>query len=364
MRVVVVGASGNVGTAVLRRLAEQPEVDEVTGIARRHPGNGRHAGPPYAGVTWYPIDVGGRGAVDALTNAFAGSSAVIHLAWQIQPSHDRARIRRTNVQGTANVAQAALRASVPSLVVASSIGAYAPGPKDEPVDEQWPTTGVRGSTYSRDKADVEAMLTELEDSNPELRVVRIRPALVFQPAAAAEIARLFFGPLVPLSLLRFGRIPVLPAGPRLRVQAVHADDVAEAYVRAALSDVRGAFNIAAAEPPLDARSVAGRFHTRAVPVPVDLLRLIAEVTWHARLQPTEPGWVRLLAGAPTMSCQRAETELGWRPLTNALDAFTALIEAMAEGTGADSAPLRPRSSVTDRLAGLLTGRLPGHGNPY
>ena len=56
-------------------------------------------------------------------------------------------------------AQAAVRASVPALVVASSVGAYAPGPKDERVGEDWPVTGVPGSSYSRDKADVEALRT-------------------------------------------------------------------------------------------------------------------------------------------------------------------------------------------------------------
>ena len=37
MRVVVVGASGNVGTAVLRRLSAEPSVDTVVGVARRPP---------------------------------------------------------------------------------------------------------------------------------------------------------------------------------------------------------------------------------------------------------------------------------------------------------------------------------------
>ncbi len=37
MRVVVVGASGNVGTAVLRRLAEEPVVTSVVAVARRVP---------------------------------------------------------------------------------------------------------------------------------------------------------------------------------------------------------------------------------------------------------------------------------------------------------------------------------------
>src|SRR2546421_121342 len=147
MRVVVVGASGNVGTAVLRRLAREDRVDAVTGVARRVPGGA--PGEPYDGGEWHAVDVGADGAVGALTDVFAGAGAVIHLAWQIQPSHDRAAIRATNVTGTAHVAQAAVRASVPALVVASSVGAYAPGPKDERGGEDWPVAGGPRASYRR-----------------------------------------------------------------------------------------------------------------------------------------------------------------------------------------------------------------------
>jgi UDP-glucose 4-epimerase len=358
---VVVGASGNVGTAVLRRLAGEPRVEEITGVARRVPP--ASAGPPYAGVRWRSIDVARQESVAELAACFAGADAVIHLAWQIQPSHDRARIRRTNVDGTGHVAQATVRAGVPALVVASSIGAYAPGSKDRPVSEEWPVTGIPGSTYSRDKADTEALLDQVQLAHPQLRLVRLRPGLTFQRSAASQIARYFAGPLAPLSLLRIGRLPAVPSGQRLRTQAVHADDVADAYVRAVLSDARGAFNIAA-EPVLDAASVTARFGGRAIPVPPALLRAGAALTWYARLQPVEPGWVDLAAASPVMSTRRAESELGWRPRTNALDALAELFEGMSHRTGASTAALRPRPAATLRLTRMLGGRLPGHGDPY
>ena len=37
MRIVVIGATGNVGTALLRRLQAAPEVDSVVGISRHGP---------------------------------------------------------------------------------------------------------------------------------------------------------------------------------------------------------------------------------------------------------------------------------------------------------------------------------------
>ena len=55
-----------------------------------------------------------------------------------------------------------------------------PGPKHERVDESWPRNGVRTSFYGRHKAEAEWRLDAVESANPELRVVRIRPGLVFQ----------------------------------------------------------------------------------------------------------------------------------------------------------------------------------------
>ena len=53
MRIVVTGATGNVGSAVLTRLHEAPEVDSIVGIARRGP---EQSIEPYAEVAWHSIE--------------------------------------------------------------------------------------------------------------------------------------------------------------------------------------------------------------------------------------------------------------------------------------------------------------------
>jgi nucleoside-diphosphate-sugar epimerase len=360
MRIVIVGASGNAGTALLRRLRREPDVDLV-GVARRPPGP--DAGPPYDVVEWHAQDIGAEDAPARLAEIFAGAAAVVHLAWQIQPSHDREVLRRTNVGGSRAVIDAVVRAGVPALVYASSVGAYAPGPKDRFVDESWPVTGVPESSYSRDKAAVEALLDEAGADHPSLRVVRLRPGLNFQRAAGTEIARYFLGPLVPVGLLRFGRLPVVPRNDRLRMQAVHTDDVADAYARALLGDLRGPFNIAA-DPVLTPELVASRFHGRTVPVPPAVLRVAADLTWRARLQPVDRGWVELALSAPLMACDRAAEELGWRPSVDAVTALRELMGGIAARARTQSPPLSDDRSRPGRLGGLLRGRLPGHGNPY
>ncbi len=240
MRIVVTGATGNVGTSVVHALADDRRVDEIVGIARRR------TAWFVPKTTWYAADV----ACDPLAPIFRGADVVIHLAWLIQPSHRERVMARTNVDGTARVLEAALSADVPAFVYASSVGAYSPAPKDRMVDESWPTDGIPTSIYSRHKSAVERLLDGFERSAPSVRVVRLRPGLIFKRDVGVEIRRLFLGPFFPNPLLRPAVIRFVPDTPGLRFQAVHSLDVADAYRRAALQPVRGAFNVAA-DPIVD-----------------------------------------------------------------------------------------------------------------
>ncbi|ROS73321.1 NAD-dependent epimerase/dehydratase family protein [Cellulomonas sp. PhB143] len=347
MRVAVVGATGNAGTGVLRALAAEPAVTSVVGVARRLPDR---AAAPFDGASWATHDVGARTAsaaaedalVDSLAGTFSGADAVIHLAWLIQPNRDRDLLRRTNVDGTRRVAQAALRAGVGHLVVASSVGAYSPVDDDVPRDESWPTGGVPTSHYSVDKAAQERVLDEVEAAHPGTVVTRLRPSLIFQPDAGAEIGRYFLGPLVPRSLLAPGRLPVLPAPRGLRLQVTHADDVARAYVLAVThrDAARGAFNVAA-DPVLSGEDLARLVdHGRLLELPVGLVRAVVALGWSAHLLPTDAGWLDMGMGAPVMDAGRARTALGWEPRHDARETLTSLLEGIAGRRGVGSVPMR------------------------
>src|ERR671910_51652 len=209
MRVVVLGASGNVGTSVLRSLADEPAVDSILGIARRIP---RVSFPK---TEWRQADI----AHTPLRPHFQGADVVVHLAWLIQPGRDKQRLHEVNVDGSARVFRAA--------------------------------TGISSSFYARHKAEAERLLDRFEDEHPDTRVVRLRPGLIFKREAASGIRRLFAGPLLPSVLVQRRLIPAVPAHPRLAFQAVHSYDVGDAYRLALVrDDARGAVNIAA-EPVLD-----------------------------------------------------------------------------------------------------------------
>ncbi|MBV8712902.1 MAG: NAD-dependent epimerase/dehydratase family protein, partial [Solirubrobacterales bacterium] len=256
MRVVVIGATGNAGTSVMESLGAEATVDEIVAVARRVPWQ------TWPRTTFVAADI----VQSDLVPVLRGADAVVHLAWLIQPGRDESVTYRVNVTGSERLFRAVVDAKVKTLVYASSVGVYSPGPKDRPVDETWPTDGIPSSFYSRHKVAVERQLDRLEREHRELRVIRARPALIFKAQAATEIRRLFAGPFVPGSLLRPGLIPFVPDVARLRFQVVHSRDIGDAYRLALISDVRGAFNLAA-DPPIGPTELAQMFQARRLKVP-------------------------------------------------------------------------------------------------
>lgn len=345
MKVAVIGATGNLGTSVLRSLEGESSVESVLGVSRRLPG----LSP--AKVEWASADV----TRDDLTGLLRGLDAVIVLAWLVQPSRDRNKLWMTNVEGTMRAVRAASEAGVSNVLYASSIGAYSPGPKDRRVDESWPTGGVRGSYYAGQKAEVERRLDRFESENPEVRLVRMRPGLVFKKEASQGIRRLFAGPFLPGFLADPRLIGFIPDIENLRSQVVHSYDVGEAFRLALVNEeARGAFNLAA-EPPLDAGEIARVLGAKAVPFPASLARAGAEVSWRLRLQPVSPDWLDMSLNIPLMDTTRAREELGWEPKYSSGDALLDLMSGLRTGSGLDTPPLSPRTGGSLRQREIGTG---------
>jgi UDP-glucose 4-epimerase len=337
VRVAVVGATGNAGTSLLDALARDRDVDSIVAIARRRPSI------EFAKTEFAAADI----ARDDLVRHFRGADAVVHLAWLIQPARDLELLRRVNVAGSERVFAAAAEAGVPALVYASSVGTYSPGPKDRAVDESWQTDGIETSYYSRQKVEVERLLDRFEQEHPQIRVVRLRPALIFKRESAGEQRRLFIGPFFPRLLAR--RIPFVPNIPRLRFQAVHSYDIGEAYRLAVRADVRGAFNVAA-DPVLDPDELSRILHAPKLPLPTPLARGGAQLSFKLHLQAADVGWVDMALQTPLLDSTRAREELGWRPERTSEDAIRDLLAGLREDAGLKTPPLEPRPRA-DELAG-------------
>jgi nucleoside-diphosphate-sugar epimerase len=339
LTVAITGATGNVGTALLRALAGAGAA-EVRGLARRPPPDTA----PYAGVRWFAADLGEPDSEAVLTEFLTGADVVVHLAWALQPGREPELLRRVNVDGTQRVLDAAAATGVAHVLHMSSLAVYSAGPRDRRIPEDWPTEGVPSSQYSRDKVAAEHRVRDFVLAHPEATVSVTRPTLVLQPGAASEIGRYFLGEvllaaarLLPGAVAR--RLPLTLPGD-LSVAFVHADDVADAIMRILDRRAPGPFNLAA-EPALSADDLAKALGTFRVPTPAFVLRAALQVAYRAHLVPTEPGWLDLALGVPLLDSARARTVLDWAPVHRGDDVLREFVAALGRGEGSDSPLLQP-----------------------
>ena len=355
MRIVITGASGNVGTALLRRLARTDSNHEVIGVVRRPP---KPFGV-YESVRWHALDLAGPGAARGLHRIVDGADAVVHLAWGFQPTRNTEYLTRVGVGGTGAVLEAAHTAKVGQLLHMSSVGTYAAGRYCERVNESWSTAGIRSSAYSRDKSAAEACLDDYENEYGKdgVPITRMRPGFIVQRAAASGLVRYGLPAYVPMRALSLLR--VLPLDRGLCIPLVHADDVADAFAAAIERRATGPFNLAA-EPALRRHDVAKVLNAKPIHLPAGILGTLADLSWRARLQPVDRGWLDMAFSVPLLDCSRAEKELDWHPQWSSLAALADLMEGVANHAAAESPPLRGRSMLEqlrrDATEGPMTTR--------
>jgi UDP-glucose 4-epimerase len=337
VRIVITGATGNVGSALIRRLSTGRH--DLVGLSRRPPGDS------FPGIGWVRADLTRDSSLPALREAFAGADAVVHLAWGFQPSHNLAYLEELGVGGTRRVLAAVTDSAVPHLVHMSSIGAYSAKQDDQRVDENWPTCGVPTSPYSQHKAAAERLLDAYEMGGHGTLVARMRPGIIGQRNAGSALLRYGVPGLVPAKALSL--LPILPLDRRLSIPMVHADDVADAIEKVLAKRAEGAFNLAA-EPPLTTDHLADVLGARRVHVPARALRPLMAGAWHTRLLQVDPGWLDLAFAVPLLDTSRAARELDWSPSVDAVSVFRETLEGMRHAAS-DSTPVLRRRSVLRQL---------------
>lgn len=291
--VAITGASGNLGTVLIDRLAADPSIDRIVAIDRR----ASTALPD--GVVAVEADV----RDPSIDEAFAGCDAVVHLAYIVERgSRDRELVQSVNVGGTRNVVEAAVRAGVEQVVYASSIAAYGfhPSNDDGELAEDAPCRGNDDFYYARTKAECERWLDEFSSAHPQVAIARLRPSVFLGPRGGRS-----------LDMLRRRFLPYL-GGHGKPLHVTHEDDVAEAFYLALVKRAHGAFNVATSEPL--AMSEWAR-HTGKVGVrlPGSLVHL-ADYAYKAKLSDFDPVWIRAGREHPILvSTKKIRRALRWRP---------------------------------------------------
>jgi dihydroflavonol-4-reductase len=214
---LVTGATGLLGSVLVRRLVA---AGEGVRILRRPASRLDLLGKAARAVDHA---VGDLADARSVRRAMRGVARVHHVAARVGRGASANALRATNVEGTANVVNAALSAGVGRLVHVSSIAALGhPLDPREMIDEATPwREGAARGAYARSKRDAEL---EVHRGIAEgLDAVIVNPGVLFGVGRAGENTRRF------VDAVRRGWLPGLPPGGS---GVVDAEDVAAALCRA------------------------------------------------------------------------------------------------------------------------------------
>jgi len=303
-RILITGATGQVGNAIARRLAG--EGAEVRALVR----SSKRADVLLEGVEAVIGDVTDPKSLQA---ALDGVGTVYHAAGiPEQWRKDTDEFARVNVEGTRNVVEAALAAGVERFVYTSTDDALVQGPGKE-FDESVLNPGPGDTPYQRSKLEADRVVTEALDRG--LPAVFLHPAGVYGPAPFLVKG---LNDLL-LELAKRKTPMLLPGG----MGVAFSEDVADGHVRAAAQAPVGArYLLAESFQPLTdiAKAVAAAEPRAKVPpvMPMPIARTVMRVGEGVANMTGKPPLIAksvllFLERGARPSGARARSELGWSP---------------------------------------------------
>lgn len=222
MRVLVTGAFGLVGGAVVRKLASDARSVVATDLDT--PANRKAAEHLPSGVSAQLVDLTDPAAVDDLI-AGVSPSAIIHLAAVIPPFIyvRRDLARKVNVDATATLLAAAQKqANPPRFIQASSIGVYGARNPYRVIDLLTADTPVNpADVYGQHKVEAETLVRA---SALDWVILRLGGVLSVDLGSYMKLDNAYLESLLPIDN---------------RVQTVDVRDVATAFAGATTADVIG-----------------------------------------------------------------------------------------------------------------------------
>ncbi len=316
MKVLVTGASGVLGSSVVRALIDGG--DEVTTLQRR-PSGVEHARDVLGSVT----------EGDAVARAMAGQAAVIHLAAKVSMAGDARDFERVNIDGTRSVLDAARSAGVTRFVHISSPSVAHSGTSliGAPAEAADPAS-ARGE-YARTKGEGE--LLALAASSDEFPVLVLRPHLVWGPGDTQLTERI-------IVRSRQGRMPILGSGAAL-VDTLYLSNAVDAMIAAldAVTRVHGEALVVTNGQPrpiaefVERLALAGGARKPRLRLPVGLALAAGttvDTVWNLQEHDDEPPLTRFLAEqmstAHWFDQRRTREVLKWEPAVSFAEGMAAV----------------------------------------
>jgi nucleoside-diphosphate-sugar epimerase len=260
--------------------------------------------------------------LESFTRAATGVDVVFHGAAAVTPSGGWEAYRRPNVDGTANAIEAAARANA-RLVHLSSVAVYGLTARyrrdGRKTDEDTPFGELsERAYYARSKRESEKLVMDAHAAG-RVWATAVRPCVIYGTRDRQFTPRI-------ARLLSLGLVPLV-AGGRSTFSVVHAANVADGAVRAAVHDAAGgrAYNLANDFDvtvrrffALGAQGMGKRVHFLSIPRSVAhgawaTVKFLAVAATAGKLSVLSNASLEIISENNPFTSERARRELGWSP---------------------------------------------------
>lgn len=301
-KVLITGAAGDVGSALLRELSQSEDgPDEVVATDVRKPEE------VPKGIRFETLDVRGDDPDQVIGRETP--DVVIHLASIVAPT-TRDFAHAVDVIGSRNVLTACIAHGVKRLVVTSSGAAYGYHADNAiPLVESDPMRGNPEFAYSDHKRQVEEMLATARSEVPELEQVVLRVGTVLGAGLENQITALFHKP----------RLLAL-AGCESPFVFIWTRDLARILQRAISQGPEGVYNVAG-DGALGVTDLAGALGKPVLRLPVWLLKLALGIAHPLKLSRYGPNQVRFLQYRPVLDNRALKEQFGYVPDLTSAEVF-------------------------------------------
>lgn len=301
--VLVTGAAGFIGSALLRVLSEADAGQVIALDLREVP-----AAERLAGVAYEHGDIRDPKLKDLITRV--KPRTVVHLASVVAVGGDERHDHEIDVLGTRNVLEACIAAGVQHLIVTSSGAAYGyHADNPVPLREADTLRGNEDFPYARNKREVEEMLACWRDEHPQLQQTIFRPCTVLGPTTNNQITALFERPVV-----------AGLSGTVTPFSLIADSDVVAALAQAVRTGKAGIYNLAG-DGTLSLREIAQLNGKPFVPIPPAIMRGALRLLNMLGLTKLTAENVKFIQYRPVLDNTRLKSEFGYSPRLDARAVF-------------------------------------------
>lgn len=313
-RILITGVARFLGLRLAKRLAGQDGIAALVGVDLDQP---REHIP---GLEFVRVDI--RSPLIARVIEATKVDTIVHtnIDSSLTRLGGRSAMKENNVIGTMQLLAAAQRAArVTKVVVKSSAAIYGSHPGEPSlVPEDHAASQVQLSGYGKDCAEAESYARDFGRRRPDVQLVVLR----IQPV---------IGPTVKTGMTDYLSLKVVPTalGYDPRLQFLHEDDAVDAFARAALTDCRGIFNVAADGCVYLSQAIR-MLGSVALPLPLPVALMGADALRRAAVVDFAPDQLGLLLYGRVLDTRRAKEGFGFAPVYTSAQALRDFVDNRTE----------------------------------